>query len=64
MGLLTGFSLISGVEMVFFAAKICMGFVRMLKEKKNQKKIVSHQTVIMVKSEEKEEEDEIVLEGI
>ena len=36
MGLLTGFSIISGIEMVYFAIKICVGFVqqRMVKTEK------------------------------
>ena len=36
MGLLTGFSIISGIEIVYFAIKICVGFVqqRMVKIEK------------------------------
>ena len=53
MGLLTGFSIISGVEVLYFAVKILMGLVRMLKEMKNQNKIESRQKVILVESGEK-----------
>ena len=34
MGLLTGFSIISGVEIVYFAFKIAIGYAFNLKEKK------------------------------
>ena len=34
MGLLTGFSIISGVEIIYFAAKICM---KVLKKEDNSK---------------------------
>ena len=33
MGLLTGFSIISGVEIVYFAVKITFGYFNSLKEK-------------------------------
>ena len=33
MGLLTGFSIISGMEIVFFAAKIGLNFLRRVKSK-------------------------------
>ena len=48
LGLLTGFSIISGVEMFYFAAKILVRLVRIMKKMKNQKKIDSRQTVITV----------------
>ena len=57
MGLLTGFSLISGVECLFFAAKIVMGLIRGIKKTK----INSHHTVIMIESAEKEEEANLEL---
>ena len=34
MGLLTGFSIISGVEIVYFAFKIALGFCNRIREKK------------------------------
>ena len=49
-GLLTGFSLISGVETFYFAAKILVSLVRMLNMERGKKRIASHPTIIMVES--------------
>ena len=40
MGLLTGFSLISRVEILYHAAQILMGFLMKLKEKKKKVDVV------------------------
>ena len=39
MGLLTGFSIISGIEIVYFAIKICLQF---LKDRLNPKKTIAN----------------------
>ena len=49
-GLLTGFSLISGVETFYFAAKILVSLVRMLNMERGKKRIASHPTIITVES--------------
>ena len=35
MGLLTGFSIISGVEILYFAVKIAINYLKRFKEKRN-----------------------------
>ena len=40
MGLLTGFSIISGVEIVYFAAKIALGYFNNFRENLLKKKTV------------------------
>ena len=60
LGLLTGFSFISCIEIIFHIAKIWMGFVGMVKKTRNLKKIDINQKVIMVESIEKEEEGGII----
>ena len=38
MGLLTGFSIISGVEIVYFAAKIALGYIDKIRKESLMKK--------------------------
>ena len=40
MGLLTGFSIISGVEITFFTLKVAFSYCKNLKEKISQKKFI------------------------
>ena len=42
MGLLTGFSIISGVEIVYFAVKIALGNINKLREKILREKLILH----------------------
>ena len=41
MGLLTGFSIISGVEIVYFAFKIAFGYFNNFREKMYQRKTIN-----------------------
>ena len=40
IGLLTGFSIISGIEILYFAVKITIGFVKRFKRKPTNIKII------------------------
>ena len=52
MGLFTGFSILSAMEIIYFAGKALIVLVRKLLEKKNRLNIDKHQTVIVKEMDE------------
>ena len=58
LGLLTGFSIISGAEMFYFAAKMFVSLASMFNMKRDKKRIASLPTVILVESGENKEENQ------